>query len=88
MQLRRAGGFWSVLHVRRKDVFHLAISPWCYDELMLACNRQMDIWFLNLDDSMVVPQHARQLNALSVTSAYDIVAIADELLANYQRQDG
>lgn len=57
-----------------------ALSPWCYDELMLAINRRMNIWLFNLDNSMIVPQNARKLNSISVRNASEIVKIASDLL--------
>jgi len=57
-----------------------ALSPWCYDELMLAINRQMNIWLFNLDNSMIVPQNARKFKSMSVRNASEIVKIASDLL--------
>lgn len=73
--------------VLKSDIFivlwskHYALSPWCYDELTLACNKKMDILLFNLDDSMIVPQTARKLKSVSVRSASEIIKIADELLS-------
>jgi len=64
-----------------------ALSPWCYDELALAIDRhslgQMEIWFFNLDDSMVVPTQARKLTMISVRNPIAIVRAAQELLSQY-----
>jgi nucleoside phosphorylase len=64
---------------------HFALSPFCYDELMLAFDRKMDIWFFNLDDSVVVPQKARKLKSISARSTSEVVKIAAELLSKYER---
>jgi hypothetical protein len=58
-------------HIHRADVFvalwskEYACSPWCYDELDLAIERQRDgtlaIWLLDLDGTRMVPPKARNL---------------------------
>lgn len=67
-----------------------ALSPWCNDELNLASERhshgQMGIWFFNLDDSLVVPNQARKLPAISVRSPIAIERVAGELLAKYPHE--
>lgn len=64
-----------------------ALSPWCYDELILATERrshgQTNVWLFNLDDSMIVPAQARNLPAILVNGANGIVNTAGELLAKY-----
>jgi TIR domain len=61
-----------------------ALSPWCFDELSLAMNQQlqgrMNVWLLNLDDSPVVPTQARKLAAISVRSREAIERVIGELL--------
>jgi len=46
-----------------------ALSPWCYDELIFAINRQksglMNILLIQLDDTPIIPTEARGLNIIS-----------------------
>ena len=53
-----------------------AVSPWCYDELMLAISRKsvghIKIIIFNLDNSPVVPKEARSLPIFHVSSADEI----------------
>jgi nucleoside phosphorylase len=60
-----------------------AVSPWCYDELILATGRQavgeMGIWLFNLDDSRIAPAPARKLPAISARSPASLVAVARQL---------
>jgi len=60
-----------------------ALSPWCYDELILASDRQMDIWLFNLDNSLVVHQKARKLKSISSKSINELIKVIDELLSKY-----
>lgn len=64
-----------------------AVSPWCYDELIFATDRrsqgQMDVWFFNLDDSLVVPTQARHLPEIRVGSTDGLVHAAVEILRRF-----
>lgn len=48
-----------------------ACSPWCWDELEMALERQgrgtMELWLLCVDDTRIVPRGARNLNFYRVT---------------------
>ena len=62
-----------------------ALSQYCFDELDLAINRQslgrMTVWLFNLDDSTIVPTHARKLPAISLRNPQSVDTIVDELLS-------
>ena len=66
---------------------HYGLSPWCFDELSLAKDReargQCGIWLFNLDDSLIVPMSIRKLPVISVRSQSALIGVADELLARY-----
>lgn len=53
-----------------------ACSPWCFDELELALDRQkegnMKIWIICTDDTRIVPTRARNLHYYSANSREEI----------------
>lgn len=61
-----------------------ALSPWCYDELLLATKRQnvgkMNILIFNLDKSLIVPKEGRGLNEFQVNSGEEILDILKKVL--------
>jgi nucleoside phosphorylase len=65
-----------------------AVSPWCYDELILATKRfalgQMGVWLFNLDGSVVVPIEARKLTGISVRSSSAMERVVGEILTKYE----
>lgn len=67
-----------------------ALSPWCYDELIMATRRQslgaMSIWLFNLDDSLVIPREARKLPAIAARTSTAIVTALNELLSRRNKQ--
>jgi nucleoside phosphorylase len=62
-----------------------AVSPWCFDELTIAMNQQLNaqtkVWLFNLDDSSIVPPEARKLAAISVRSREAIERVVSELIS-------
>lgn len=68
---------------------HYAQSPWCYDELAMALDRQayrgMKVWLFNLDGSPVVPAQARKLPSIAATTPTAINAAVAELLTSYSK---
>lgn len=63
-----------------------ARSPWCYDELVLAVERETSgaarVWLFNLDGSQIVPRAARRLPQIVTRTAAEIVAALDDFLAS------
>ena len=63
-----------------------AQSPWCYDELVLAVERETSgaarVWLFNLDGSQIVPRAARRLPQIVTRTAAEIVAALDDFLAS------
>jgi len=61
-----------------------AVSPWCYDELVLAAELQgrgrLQIWLFNLDDSRIAPPEARKLTAISSRSPQSLATVALQLV--------
>jgi hypothetical protein len=67
--------FWSA---------NYALSPWCYDELMLAFSRlesnKLNVLIFNLDGTELIPPPARRLGAIPAISATEINGKLEELL--------
>jgi nucleoside phosphorylase len=63
---------------------YYALSTWCYDELMLAINRQnvghLKIIVFNLDESAIVPKEARTLPIFYTKSAIEIQNVLSKKL--------
>ena len=63
---------------------NFALSPWCYDELKLAINLQnsgeLRIWFFNIDNSLVVPSRARELDIYTIADINSACNLIDEFL--------
>lgn len=61
-----------------------ACSPWCYDELEIALDRQelgkTQIWILCIDDTRIVPTRARELVCYSPRKREEIEGIVLKLL--------
>lgn len=60
---------------------YYALSPWCYDELSLACNANKGIWLFGLDATLMIPQKARKLKMLLINNPNDLIKIAEELIS-------
>jgi nucleoside phosphorylase len=62
-----------------------ALSPFCYDELMLALNRQgigkLEVWLFDLDGTPMVPKEARRIRAIRVSTARGVVEEINRLAA-------
>jgi nucleoside phosphorylase len=65
---------------------NFALSPWCYDELMVAIQRQQSgqssILFFNIDGSAVIPSEARSLTQIAVNDAVNMVETVLQLVEN------
>jgi len=63
---------------------HYALSKWCYDELMLAIDRQKTghsgLWIFNLDNSDVIPFEARSKDIFNGESILQIKSTIDNFL--------
>jgi len=61
-----------------------ACSPWCFDELEIAMKRQklgkIKLWILCVDETRIVPTHARNLVYYSVRTREEIEGIILRLL--------
>lgn len=67
-----------IKNIKRASVFialwcrEYACSPWCFDELEIALERQSkglaDLWIFCIDDTRIVPKAARSLNYYPVNS--------------------
>lgn len=61
-----------------------ALSKWCYDELMIAIDRQKTghsgLWIFNLDKSDIVPREARDKNVFDGQSITQITNTIENIL--------
>lgn len=69
-----------------------ACSPWCFDELELALDRQAEgglkLWILRVDETRIVPKRARDLLFYDAHSRAEIEARLLQLLAQYVPRRG
>jgi len=61
-----------------------ASSPWCFDEIEFALDRQesgaLDIWFIQLDDTRIVPPRARNKVTYKAVNRAELKAVIDSLI--------
>jgi hypothetical protein len=66
-----------------------ALSPWCYDELMLALDAQrtgkLGLWIFTIDDSPIVPREARRMQVVRATTVTALLVAVKELLTGLSR---
>lgn len=61
-----------------------ASSPWCFDEIEFALDRQesgaLDIWFIQLDDTRIVPPRARNIVSYKAVGRDELKSVIDTLV--------
>lgn len=61
-----------------------ASSPWCFDEIEFALDRQesgaLDIWFIQLDETRIVPPRARNKVTHKAVNRDELKAVIDTLI--------